>query len=115
MPLEYKIEVFVPESHSAALMEALSGAGVGRIGSYEHCFSITSVQGFWRPLEGAEPYEGRVGEISQAPEHKLEVSCAGEMVTPALLAIRKVHPYEAPVVNVIALANSLFPVEGRSL
>lgn len=113
MPQDYKIEVFIPESHSAMVMEALAAAGVGRIGNYEHCYAITSVEGFWRPLDGAQPFEGEAGKISRAPEHKLEVSCGRDMVAFALQAIRRVHPYEEPVINVIPLANSAFPIESR--
>ena len=113
MPQEFKLEVFIPESYSAIVMEALAAAGVGRIGKYEHCFAITSVQGYWRPLEGAQPFEGEPGMISRAPEHKLEVSCSREAVVTALQAIRRAHPYEEPAINVIPLANSTFPIESR--
>jgi hypothetical protein len=105
---DYKIEVFIPESHTAPLMQALSAAGVGRIGNYDYCFAITEVQGHWRPLEGASPFEGEIGVISRAPEHKLELSCPSDQVRAALVAIQRVHPYEQPVVNVIALSNASF-------
>jgi hypothetical protein len=38
----------------------------------------------------------------------VEVNCARELVKDALKAIRAVHPYEEPVINIILLANRLF-------
>ena len=34
------------------------------IGNYDHCASVLPAAGYCRPLAGANPYEGRVGEIS---------------------------------------------------
>jgi len=106
--LDYKIEVFIPVDFVESLQEALTAAGAGRIGNYDTCFSVSRVQGSWRPLEGAGPYAGRIGEISRIEEAKLEVSVAVDVVQAALEAIHRVHPYEEPVVNIIPLENRKF-------
>ncbi|MGZ4480861.1 MAG: hypothetical protein ACXVY5_01530, partial [Gaiellales bacterium] len=67
---EVKIEVFVPESHADAVIEALHEAGAGRIGRYDHCVSLTAVSGRWRPLAGAHPFQGSVGQIESGSELK---------------------------------------------
>lgn len=100
-----KLEVFIPESHVRALFEALTQVDVGHIGNYDHCFSVSSVRGYWRPLPGADPYDGEVGVISEAAEFKVEANCRREQVPAAIQAILRVHPYEQPVINVIRLAG----------
>lgn len=107
-PYDIKIEIFIPEAFTDRLIDELSKVSVGRIGNYDHCASVTSVRGTWRPLRGADPYDGEIGVISQAPEHKVEVNCRKEQVRAALDVIRTVHPYDQPVVNVIQLSNDLF-------
>jgi hypothetical protein len=103
-----KIEIFIPKDHIDLLLDALSEVGAGEIGNYDHCSSISSVRGTWRPLPGASPYDGEVGHLSSATEAKVEVNCRRERIPAALQAIRRIHPYEEPVINVIPLANHLF-------
>jgi len=108
---KFKIEIFIPAEHVDALREALARAGAGEIGKYDHCCSVMDVRGYWRPLEGADPFQGEVGQVEQGMECKVEVNCRRERVEAVLKAIREVHPYEQPVVNVIPLANHLFDAE----
>jgi hypothetical protein len=49
-----------------------------------------------------------VGEISEGTECKVEARCDRRYVAEALAAIRRVHPYDEPLVNVIPLVNHLF-------
>lgn len=106
--LYYKIEIFIPESYVDALLDEMGAVGVGVIGNYDRCASIMTVRGTWRPLPGADPYEGKVGEVSWGTESKVEVNSRADRVRDALRAIGKVHPYEEPVINIIPLANHLF-------
>src|SRR5512147_1862449 len=110
MPLgqDYKIEIYIPEEFVPALREALARAGAGRIGNYDHCVAYTLIHGSWRPLEGSDPYDGEIGKLSEGTEARVEVNCAAGHVAEALNAIRSVHPYDEPLINVIALANYLF-------
>jgi hypothetical protein len=103
-----KIEIFIPEEFVPALSEVISKAGAGVIGNYDHCVSVTEVRGYWRPLIGANPYKGKVNEISEARECKVEVNCPRAAVPGVIQAIRKVHPYEEPLINLIPLVNDLF-------
>lgn len=105
---DVKLEIFVPQDHAMKLADALSEIGVGVIGNYDHCVAMTQVTGYFRPLEGANPYDGKVGEIKVVTEYKLEVNCKRELVKDAMQVIRRVHPYEEPLVNVVPLANHLF-------
>jgi hypothetical protein len=105
---QFKLEIFVPASHMDALREALAEAGAGRVGNYDHCCSVLNVRGYWRPLVGACPYQGRIGQIEEGEECKVEVNCPRDRVRDVLETIRRVHPYEEPVINIIPLANFLF-------
>ena len=98
-----KLEIFIPETHLAILQTALQAVDAGHIGNYDCCLSYSPVIGCWRPLEGTSPYLGSVGEISSEPELKVEVTCRTEQVDETVEAVKKVHPYEEPVINVIPL------------
>lgn len=105
---DYKIEVFIPEEFIIRLREEFAKVNVGAIGNYDHCLAYNLVTGYWRPLDGSNPYNGKVGETSTGVEAKVEVNCKKESVHDALKAIRRVHPYEEPLINIIPLANSQF-------
>lgn len=100
-----KLEIFIPETHMDALREALAEAGAGVIGNYDHCCSIMPVRGYWRALEGADPYDGKVGEISEGHECKVEVNCPRGILPQVIKSIRAVHPYEEPLINIIPLVD----------
>ncbi|MCE1253077.1 MAG: YqfO family protein [Anaerolineae bacterium] len=108
LPPVVKLEIFIPADYLETLAEALHQAGAGKIGNYDHCMSIIDVTGTWRPLAEANPFLGEVGQICRGSELKIEVNCAVENVTAALSAIRRVHPYEEPVINIVPLLNHLF-------
>lgn len=103
-----KLEIFLPESHLEKLRQALQSVDAGHIGSYDCCLSYSRVTGCWRPLEGTSPYIGSVGEISSEPELKVEVTCRTERANETVEAVKRVHPYEEPVINVIPLWRTSF-------
>lgn len=108
---DVKLEIFIPQDHAMKLADALSEIGVGVIGNYDHCVALTAVRGFFRPMEGANPFEGEVGSISEVAEYKMEVNCKRELVKEAIKVIRSVHPYEEPLINITPLANHLFQMK----
>lgn len=98
-----KLEIFIPESHLEVLAETLRAVDAGHIGRYDGCFSYVPVTGCWRPLPGSVPYLGREGELSREPELKVEVTCLRSRAAETVVAVKRVHPYEEPVINVIPL------------
>lgn len=98
-----KLEIFIPESHLEALQGALQEVDAGHIGNYDSCMSYSKVMSCWRPLEGSTPYIGSCSDLSREPEIKVEVTCFTDRLKETLAAIKRVHPYEEPVVNVIPL------------
>ena len=101
-----KLEIFIPQSHLAPLTEALRRVDAGHIGRYDSCLSYSPVTSCWRPLEGADPYLGEVGAVCTQPELKVEVTCLTARVEETLAAVKAVHPYEEPVINVIPLCRT---------
>ena len=67
-----KLEIFIPETHLPVLQKTLREVDAGHIGNYDSCMSSSEVIGYWRPLEGCNPYIGNEGEISKEPEVKVE-------------------------------------------
>ena len=46
---------------------------------------------------------GDMGEICEAEEAKIEFTCKKELYITAVETIKRLHPYEKPVINVIPL------------
>ena len=101
-----KLEVFIPKSHFSRLQEVLQRVDAGHVGNYDSCLSFSEVMSTWRPLKGTDPYIGSVGELSLEPELKVEVTIRAENLEKTLSAIREVHPYEEPVINVLPLLST---------
>lgn len=104
----FKLEIFGPAEAVEDILAALAATHAGEIGNYDHCSSITPVQGTYRPLEGAQPAIGEVGKMFYGSEVKIEVNCREKYLMEAIQAVRDVHPYEEPVINVIPLANTRY-------
>jgi hypothetical protein len=111
---DVKLEIFVPQEYALKLRDELAKIGVGRIGNYDHCMAMYLIQGTFRPLEGANPFEGTIGVVSEGTEYKMEINCKRELVNNAVKIIKSIHPYEEPLINIIPLANHLFGNERSS-
>lgn len=100
-----KIAVFAPVSHSDEIRRALAEAGAGHIGNYDFC-SFTSVgTGRFRGLEGTTPFIGKPGRIEETREEKIEVICPKKILEKVLKAVKAVHPYEEPAIDIYPLLN----------
>lgn len=102
-PEVYKLEIFLPESHFQAVREALWSVDAGHIGNYDRCLSWSRVNSCWRPLPGTHPSEGEENRLSQEEEIKIEACCRAGRLEETIRAVKKAHPYEEPVINVLPL------------
>lgn len=100
-----KLEIFIPRSHLNHLQDALRSVDAGVIGNYDSVLSYSTVRGTWRPLPDANPYDGEIGVLCEREEYKVEVHCHAEKLVKTIVAIKAIHPYEEPVINVIPLLN----------
>lgn len=101
----YKIVVFVPDNHGDAVRRAMGEAGAGRIGNYVYCSFTMVGTGRFLPLDGAKPAIGTIGQPEQVSEERIETVCAEDRLHDVLNAIRAVHPYEEPAIDVYALES----------
>lgn len=99
-----KLEIFIPESHLSVLQQALWETDAGHIGKYDCCLSYSPVTGCWRPLGGIAPLSWHSGAAPYRAraEGGSRLSHRGG-VEAVLAAVKRVHPYEEPVINVIPL------------
>ncbi|MDN3556421.1 NGG1p interacting factor NIF3 [Halomonas maura] len=101
----YKLAFFVPADAAERVKEAVFATGAGRIGDYEACCFQTPGTGQFRPLAGAQPHIGRVGELETVEELKVELVCEDALLREAVAALRLAHPYEEPAYDVWSLAT----------
>lgn len=102
---EVKLEIYVPEEYIEPVRDALTHIGACRVGNYDHVMAFHCSRGSWRPLPGSSPFNGKTGEICFGTEMKMGVRCPVEIVETAVREVKKIHPYEEPVINVIPLLN----------
>jgi dinuclear metal center YbgI/SA1388 family protein len=96
---------YVPGEHADAVREALFAAGAGRLGNYSHCCWSVEGTGQFRPLDGANPAIGRIGETQRVAEHRVEAIAPRRLRAAVLAAMRAAHPYEEPAFDVFEIAD----------
>ena len=101
----FKVAVNIPEEFAEQLMDAVNGAMEPLHPGYDRVFFRMRVLGTWRPLEGSSPYLGRIGEVRTAEETRIEFAFRGEDMREVMAAVRRVHPYEEPAVDVIPMRS----------
>ncbi|MDH7481458.1 MAG: Nif3-like dinuclear metal center hexameric protein [Armatimonadota bacterium] len=101
----FKLAVFVPNEAVDDVLNAVCEAGAGWIGNYSHCTFRSPGTGTFKPLEGATPYIGHVGELEQTAEFKLETIVPEKRLHDVLRAMLAVHPYEEVAYDVYPLWN----------
>jgi dinuclear metal center YbgI/SA1388 family protein len=100
-----KIVVYVPVTHAEQVRVAIAEAGAGRIGDYDSC-SWTSVgEGRFRPLDGAQPVIGTVGELELVAEARVESVLQRSRRSEVVRALLDAHPYEEVAYDVVELAD----------
>lgn len=99
-----KLVSYVPESHVDAVVGALADVGAGRIGSYERCAFASPGTGTFRPLPGADPYVGEIGETERVAEVRIEMVLARKLRRAAVAALLAAHPYDVPAWDLYELA-----------
>ena len=100
-----KVTVFVPHAALDDVVAALVDAGAGAVGDYAECRWVSSGTGSFRPLTGANPTTGRVGELRHVPEQRLEMVLHRHLRERVVAALLASHPYETPAYDVVELAG----------
>ena len=103
-PLD-KLTTYVPVTDADALRAALADAGAGRIGDYDQASFSTPGRGRFRPLAGANPTIGSVGDLETVDEERVEVVLPRSRRAGVVRALLTAHPYEEPAFDVVELAD----------
>lgn len=98
-----KLVVFVPETHADTIREVLGKAGAGKVGDYSHCTFSVKGTGRFLPLEGAHPTIGKVGELTEVAEERIETVCYHKDLDTIIAEVKKAHPYEEVALDVYPL------------
>ena len=103
--------VYVPRSGTEPLLGALFAAGAGAVGRYRECAFVGPGRGQFRPLPGADPAVGQVGELERVEEDRVEVVLPRRLRGSGVAAMRAAHPYEEPAFHVVEHASIPGPGE----
>lgn len=103
----FKLQVFVPLSHSDVVRKALAKSGAGQIGQYRACSFSLQGEGRFEPLDGATPFIGEVDSLAVVKEERIEVIISASEIHTAIQMMKEVHPYEEVAYDVIELKNDL--------
>ncbi len=93
---------YVPEGSTEAVLQAAFEAGAGVIGEYQHCAHVTRGTGRFRPIGDARPVIGQLGRLEMVVEERVEVVLPRRLRAAVVDAVWQAHPYEEPVVHVLA-------------
>jgi len=103
-PLD-KLVVFTPPGDADAIRVAIADAGAGRIGDYDSCSWAVTGEGRFRPLEGANPAIGTVGDLEQLDEVRIEAVLPRSRRAAVVRAMLAAHSYEEVAFDVLELAD----------
>ncbi len=101
-PALEKIVVFVPAADTDRMIAALAAAGAGTIGDYAEAAFVSTGEGRFRPLPGAHPAIGEVGQPERVAETRVEMVLPPGRRADVLSALRAAHPYEEPAFDLYA-------------
>lgn len=99
-----KFVCFVPEDHVSDIIEAICSSPAGRIGNYSCCTFRSPGRGTFKPEPGADPWDGKVGELSEAAEVRLETVVEKRDLNQVIEQVRAHHPYET-------MAYDVYPID----
>jgi len=102
-PKAYKISVAIPADHKDRLMDAVNSSMTQIYPGYDRAFTVIRSEGTWRSLEGSNPFIGETGKISIVEEVRIEFAITAEDLKDVVQAIRDVHPYEEPAIDILPM------------
>jgi dinuclear metal center YbgI/SA1388 family protein len=95
--------VYVPGEQVEAVAGAMHDAGAGAIGDYDRAMFTSRGVGQFRPLAGAAPAIGVIGDVEQVEETRIEMVADPGLRQRVRDALVEAHPYEEVAYEVIAI------------
>jgi hypothetical protein len=100
-----QITTSVPLENADAMREALGEAGAGILGDYSFCSFSLKGKGRFKPSENANPHIGEADKLEVVEEEKVSVNCDIKEARRIVNVLRKTHPYEEPLIDIVPLIN----------
>jgi len=95
----FKFTVYVPVKHTDKVSQAIFKGGAGKIGKYTETSFNISGKGTFKPMEGTNPFIGKIGEREEVEETKIETVVAERDLDSVVQAMKDAHPYEEPALR----------------
>jgi dinuclear metal center YbgI/SA1388 family protein len=101
----FKYIVYVPKGHEKSIRDAMHKAGAGVIGNY--CKTTFNIEGTgtFQPMNGANPFIGKEGELEKVDEYRIETIVPAANLSRLIDEIAVVHPYEEVAYDIFKLEN----------
>ncbi|KAI9673979.1 MAG: hypothetical protein M1817_002185 [Caeruleum heppii] len=110
MVQRFKLVFFTPHPQLEAIKTAIFAVDAGTYpgGKYSHvCFQMPGQAQFLPEMNrGANPHIGVPGRLEVVDEMRVEILCVGQdVMREAVLALKRVHPYEEPAYEVYRMED----------
>lgn len=105
--LLFKLTVYTPANHAAAVRKAMFDAGAGTIGNYDECSWNVQGTGTFRAGEDANPFVGAKAVMHEEAEIRTDTVVKKHELSSVVRAMIAAHPYEEPAYDVYPLGNAL--------
>ncbi|MHC1737643.1 MAG: Nif3-like dinuclear metal center hexameric protein [Ignavibacteriaceae bacterium] len=102
---QFKLVVFLPQSHVSEVSDALFSAGAGVIGEYSRCSYRLDGRGTFLGSDLSNPSAGKKGRLEEVPEIRLEVIVDKWNIEEIIKKMKAAHPYEEPAYDIYPLTN----------
>lgn len=98
-----KLVFTVPSRFLDATLDEVTAAGAGVIGNYRRCAFYVRGTGTFEAQDGANPAIGRIGFPESVEEVRVEVVVPTPLIGKVVQALKSVHPYETPAIDLYSL------------
>lgn len=99
----YRVSVVVPVGHVQGVLDGVRAVLPLDSGDYAHwAFISAGGEEQFRPLAGAQPAQGVIGELERVASQRIEfcIERDGALLSALLAAIRAHHPWQVPAIFV---------------
>lgn len=96
----FQLIFYVPKTHKEEVKAALFNVGAGRYEEYDSCCFESLGMGQFRPLDKANPFIGKQGELEKVEEYKVEMIVKEEDIKNVTETLINAHPYEEPAYSI---------------
>ncbi|MBF0452023.1 MAG: Nif3-like dinuclear metal center hexameric protein [Candidatus Magnetomorum sp.] len=101
-----KLVLFVPQSYTQDILNALFEKNAGVIGQYSKCSFRVEGVGTFQPGKSASPFLGKKGQLEHIKECRIETIISLKDVPEIIRYVKEYHPYETMAYDIYSLKNA---------